>query len=401
MAAIDYFLANATSDGWRRLATTAQAAATINDGWVVSTASGNHSEYAVGVERAASTFTGTTVPDGTLDTSLKDAFRSESALSGFFDSANWVFSFVVRAVTVGGAQDGRIRFRIIKADADGSNATEITSGQQQASIVTDVGTGADATSSLTVNPGAFSLNNQYLFIQIAWERTGAGGMTTSDINWRTGSSTSAGTRIATANFTAHIAKTPSDTSSVSLTETSTNDVSSSPSDTASATVSETSTNDVASSVSDTAAASVSESVAVEASMTVSDTAGLTLTETVTVTVVIDVADTSAVSVSESVTTEVLLSVTDTASASVTESAAVQSARSVTDTAGVSLSELYGDPITWENLNEATAPGAGGIYQDIGATDLGSGDSVQTLTGDGSFEFVVPGRTTLYIGIKPV
>lgn len=203
MAALDYFLANAVSDGWRRLETSAQTAATLADGWVVSTGSTNHSEYEVTVERAASTFTGTTVPDGSLDTTLKDAFRSVAALDGSFASANWVFHFVVRAVTNGGAQDGRVRFRLIKANADGSNATEITAAQQQASEVLNVSTSADFDSTLTFNPGAFSISNQYLFIQIAWERTGAGGMTSSDIAFRTGSSSTVGTRITTADFTAN------------------------------------------------------------------------------------------------------------------------------------------------------------------------------------------------------
>jgi hypothetical protein len=168
----------------------------------VSTGTTNHSEYEVGVERAATTFTGTGPPDGTLDTTLKDAFRSVAALTGDFANANWTFHFVVRAVTNGGAQDGRVRFRLFKADADGSNATEITAAQQQGSLVSNVSTSADFDSTLTVNPGAFAIANQYLFMQIAWERTGAGGMTSADIAFRTGSSSSAGTRITTADFTA-------------------------------------------------------------------------------------------------------------------------------------------------------------------------------------------------------
>jgi hypothetical protein len=67
--------------------------------------------------------------------------------------------------------------------------------------VTNVSTSADFDSNLTFNPGAFSISAQYLFFQIAWERTGAGGMTTSDIDFRTGSSGSVGTRVLTADFT--------------------------------------------------------------------------------------------------------------------------------------------------------------------------------------------------------
>ena len=203
MAAIDYFLANTADSGWQRLDTSTQSAATIVGGWVVSTGSTNHSAFEQGVERAASTFTSTTPPDGTTGVTLNESFRSVAALDGSFASANWVFHFVVRAVTNGGAQDGRVRFRLLKADADGTNATEITGAQQQASIVTDVSTSADFDSTLTVNPGAFTITNQYLFVQVAWERTGAGGMTNADIDFRTGSSTSAGTRITTANFTAN------------------------------------------------------------------------------------------------------------------------------------------------------------------------------------------------------
>jgi hypothetical protein len=200
MATINLYLANATSDNWRRLTETTQAAATINDGWVVGTGSTNHSEYFVGVERAASTFTGTTVPDGTLDTANFDAFRSENPYSGSFAAANWVVHFVVRSVTSATGQDGRIRFRLIKADANGSNAVEITGSQQQASAITDVDSASDEDSTLTFNPGAFTIENQYLFLQIAWERTGAASMTTADVNWRTGSSTTVGTRLTTANF---------------------------------------------------------------------------------------------------------------------------------------------------------------------------------------------------------
>jgi hypothetical protein len=204
VAAISWYLSATTANSWRTIDESTAAAGKNTDGWVVSTGSTNHSEYAVGVERAATTFTGTTVPDGTLDTSLFDAFRTTNAYNGSFASANWTFVFSVQATTNGGAQDGRIRFRLIKANADGSSATEITSGQQQGSLVSNVATTGTFESSLTFNPGAFSVSNQYLFVQIAWERTGAGGMTTSDINWVRGSGASTGTRITSADFTAFV-----------------------------------------------------------------------------------------------------------------------------------------------------------------------------------------------------
>jgi hypothetical protein len=182
------------AQGWCALSESAQSAATTASGWTVGTGATNHSELEAGVERAASTFTGTTPPDGTLDTTLKDALRTPDALTLNFAPGEWQFDFGLIAVTNGGAQDGRIRFRVIKADADGSNATEVTSGQQQASLVTDLGTGAEQVSSLAVELPRIELSNQYLFFQLAWERTGAGGMTNADALLRTGTA-STGTRI--------------------------------------------------------------------------------------------------------------------------------------------------------------------------------------------------------------
>jgi hypothetical protein len=209
MAAITWYLTNTTSGSWRTIDESTQGAAKLTDGWIVSTGSTNHSEYQVGTERAATTFSGTTVPDGTLDTTLKDAFRTTNAYTGDFASANWTFTFSVQADTTGGAQDGRVRFRLIKAAADGSSATEITSAQQQASLVTNVDVAGTFESALTVNPGAFSVSGQYLFVQIAWERTGAGGMTSADIHFLTGTASNAGTRIVSSNFTAIVDQTVS------------------------------------------------------------------------------------------------------------------------------------------------------------------------------------------------
>lgn len=221
MATISYYLTAAlTATGWRQLATAAQVAATNADGWVVGTGSTNHAEYEVGVERAATTFTGTTVPDGTLDTTLKDAFRGHYAggpMYGTFAAGNWTFNFVVRAVSSATSQNGRIRFRVLRADADGANAVEITSAQQSGTAVGVMSsTTTDYTSSATVSLPSFSLAGQYVFIQVAWERTAAASMTTADVNWRTGSSASVGTRIVTADFTptASFSATPFETLTV-------------------------------------------------------------------------------------------------------------------------------------------------------------------------------------------
>lgn len=204
MAVKDWFLANTLVDGWQQLTETAQTAATITGGWIVgSTAPGTllYSEFESGVERVETTFVATVFPDGVLNTTLKDAFRTP-ILSGTFAAGDFVFHGVVRAITNGGAQDGRVRVRVIRANLDGTSATELTSAVQIGTTVVDVSTAADFDSSVTITLGAIAMSNQYLFFQLAWERTGAGGMATADIAFRTGSSTTAGARILTPDFVA-------------------------------------------------------------------------------------------------------------------------------------------------------------------------------------------------------
>ena len=203
MPTLTWYLRDAVdAGGWQGLDTATQAAVTTAAGWVVGTGSTNSSELQANNERASSTFVGNTVPDGSLDTSLKDAFRSPVPLYGSFASANWAWQFAMRATVNGGTQSGAIVFRLIKADADGGNATEVTAGQQTAGTASSITSSADVNSSSTFNPGAFSVVGQYLFIQIAWKRTVAGGMTTSNVRFRTGSAaTPTGTVITTSTFT--------------------------------------------------------------------------------------------------------------------------------------------------------------------------------------------------------
>lgn len=200
MPQIRWYLNNTLADGWQLLDQSAATAATCNCGWVVGTGSTFSSELESNVERASTTFVANTVPDGTLDTTLKDAARSQFAWTGDFAAGNWTFQFAVVSTVQSGAADGQIVFRVLKADANGANATEITSAQQAASIVSNVA-GTDLNSSATISLPAFSLLNQYLFVQIAWKRTGAGGMTTTNIRLRTGSTTTVGTTGLTGDFT--------------------------------------------------------------------------------------------------------------------------------------------------------------------------------------------------------
>ena len=95
-----------------------------------------------------------------------------------------------------------MRCRLFRGpNADGTSSVEITAAQQQGGLVTDLATTATQVSTATFNPGAFSVNNEYIFIQLAWERTGAGSMVSADVNARIGNGSGSGCRVVTSDFT--------------------------------------------------------------------------------------------------------------------------------------------------------------------------------------------------------
>jgi len=177
----------------------ADALAAPATGWIVSTGSTNRSEFRPRVERAATTFANTTPPDGSLDTTNGDGFRSATTYTGVFSAAEtWSFSFAARAATSASGQDGRAYCRVFRsANEDGSGATEITSGAVEGTIVTNLTTSATQTSTCTFEPGEVTLSGEYLFVQVAWGRTGAASMTGADVNMFIGAT---GTRLVTASF---------------------------------------------------------------------------------------------------------------------------------------------------------------------------------------------------------
>jgi hypothetical protein len=204
MAAKTFYATNSKASVYQELSETdpgTEAYASPVTGWIGSTGSTNRSEFRPQTERASSTFDATTYPDGSLDTSNGDGFRTTNTYTGTFDSGNWVFHFCVRSNTNTGCS-GKVHVRIFRStNANGSSATEITSGDNAGTTVTSLASSVTQDSSVTVNPGSVTLTNEYLFFQVAWERTGGGGMTSSDIDMRVGNASSNGTRVVTPNFT--------------------------------------------------------------------------------------------------------------------------------------------------------------------------------------------------------
>lgn len=178
----------------------ADATASPITGWIVSTGNINYSPLNSQVEQAASSFVATPVhPDGTIDITNGDCIRTLNTYNGDFVAGTWTASITAIAVTNGGAQDGLMAVRLHRsANADGSGATQLTAARVAGSAITDLTTTIAQTSTATFNPGAFTVTNEYLFLELGCERTGAGGMTSADMDLRIGNNS---TRLVSTDFT--------------------------------------------------------------------------------------------------------------------------------------------------------------------------------------------------------
>jgi Concanavalin A-like lectin/glucanases superfamily len=180
----------------------ANATSSPNVGWTVGTnAPTVYKPMGAAEERSAAGWSGTAKPTAaSLATESNSAFRSKEKYKGKFAAGPWVFHFPVRAVTAGEDQDGAIMVRVYRSkNADGSSATEITGAALTGSTVTNLSTSADQDSTITWEPGAIELNEEYLFFDVAWKITGVGGGATRDVIFRWGDT---GTRVVTPDFPA-------------------------------------------------------------------------------------------------------------------------------------------------------------------------------------------------------
>lgn len=188
---------------WKELNETspgANATASPVNGWVVSTLTTGSSALDSDTERASTTFNNTVpiAPNGILTASVGDALRTALTYTGSFAAGTWEFHATVIATTVGGAQDGKMCVRMFKSpNADGSSATQLI-GRIEGGTVLNVGTTTPLTSTASFSPGQILMHNEYLFVQPGWQITGAGGMSTSDINLRIGTTA---TKLVSTDFT--------------------------------------------------------------------------------------------------------------------------------------------------------------------------------------------------------
>jgi hypothetical protein len=153
------------------LALTAPTASTSTTGWIVGTTVANrYSRQTYNSEIAAANFTSTAQPSGAPTGSAQDCWRLSTATSLLFSSGTWYSSLSVIAVTSGGIQDGRARFRLWRsANADGTSATELTQGTMIGTTVTNLSTTVAQSSSASTFIAASNLTSEFLFAQVAWE----------------------------------------------------------------------------------------------------------------------------------------------------------------------------------------------------------------------------------------
>lgn len=122
-----------------------------------------------------------------VDNADGNFFATDRRMSGSFAAGNWTASFPIIATAGNATAAGRMRFQLWKGpDQTGAGSTQITAGTQLGSILSNITT-TEQISTLVFNPGAFTLNNEYLFIACAWEITTASTDVNSNVIVRFGS----------------------------------------------------------------------------------------------------------------------------------------------------------------------------------------------------------------------
>lgn len=173
---------------------------------VGKTAAGNYADYSNGGTVASGSFGTTILPNTTAPTvtttfpsvavytppTLLVAATSITTLytyNGYFPAGTWTFNYPVIAGVSGGAADGRMGLRVFKAINNGTTfgtTTELTAARLVGTTVTNLTTTAAQTSTITWSAPIVRLNNELLVIKLAWEITGAGGASNSNIVMRYG-----------------------------------------------------------------------------------------------------------------------------------------------------------------------------------------------------------------------
>lgn len=167
---------------------TAPTASTSTTGWTVGVTAINN--FSLQTFRSEVSFlnNATALPSVAPAGKAMDCWRISAATTGVFSAGTWYSSLSAIAVTNSSAQRGAALFRIWRSvNPDGTAATEITKSRMTGSTLagTLLTTVAQSSSASTQVAG-FSLANEYLFMQAAWQITTVGTNAGSDVLVRLG-----------------------------------------------------------------------------------------------------------------------------------------------------------------------------------------------------------------------
>lgn len=190
---------------------TAPAANAATNGWTVAKGAtsvphwrsrlGVASAVASGAGSATDQISGTSVPTkGTSNTitTAGDSFVA-GPYTGAFAATAWTFNFRMIA-TVVSSQAGRINCQVWKGpNADGTGATKLTATELNGSTITVTTTVANSTVNWTP-ASILTFSNEYLFIQVEWQVTTAGGSTTANVLFNQVTTTANTPTVVTSDF---------------------------------------------------------------------------------------------------------------------------------------------------------------------------------------------------------
>jgi len=159
------------------LKTTAPSTLDEAQGWTVDKKTALASPYKPETIQPATTFVSEPSVFGAL------GYRTQSPLTGSFASGNWFLSFKVKCNAYY-VQRGRVKFRLWRStNADGSGATQITSGWNLSNEITFSSPNSYNTGSAGASLGIVTLTNEYLFLEIEWYATVSGGNNSAAVYW--------------------------------------------------------------------------------------------------------------------------------------------------------------------------------------------------------------------------
>ena len=168
-------------------------------GWTVGKVNPTaYAPFLAAQEQATGTFTASIHPLG-ISANSGNCLRTTATYNGSFAAGDWILRFRAQADGSGGDQDGNVGARLWRGtDGTGASATQITGARVEGTAVTNLAVGSGQISTVTISLGAFGLSNEYLFTELGWEITGAGGANARDVIMSIGNSS---TMLISPNFT--------------------------------------------------------------------------------------------------------------------------------------------------------------------------------------------------------